>query len=169
MDGVVLSYYFFIATTALSAMALLFVRSIFHAALAFLACLLSLAALFVLVGAEFPAVSQLILYAGGVVVLILFGIMLTKKTGIKELPIGNNAVLMGVSAGLSMLFLLVYFAKQYLFTLPANPTPASSFNPVQKIGIALMTDYLLPFEIAGLLLLVVLLGAATIAGYKSQR
>jgi NADH-quinone oxidoreductase subunit J len=169
MDAITFLYYFFIAITGLSAVLLLLVRSIFQAALAFLICLLSLAALFVLAGAEFPAVSQLILYAGGVVVLILFSIMLTKKSGMKELPIGNRAVLMGMSTGLAVFFLLLFFAKQTLFTPSVAALTTTPFNPIQRIGISLMTDYLLPFEVAGLLLLVVLAGAATIAGYKSLK
>jgi len=161
-------FYFFESLAAFSAISLLFVKSIFHAALALLTCLLSIAALFTMSAAEFPAVSQILLYAGGVVVLLIFGIMLTGKAGAKPLSIKNNNTFGALIIGAGTCFLLLFFPGKSLFVLKMFPSSQQQFNPIQTIGIELMTDYVLPFELTGILLLIVLSGAATIAGYKSK-
>lgn len=161
-------FYLFVGFATLSAISLLFVKNIFHAALALLACLLSIAAIFILSAAEFPGVSQLLLYAGGVVVLIIFGIMLTNKAGVQPVPIKNTNTIGAWTIGAGTSFLLIFFASKSMFVARAFPAPAQQFNSIQTIGIELMTDYILPFELTGILLLIVLVGAATVAGYKSK-
>ncbi len=159
------TFYFFYALVASSALALLFVKNIFHAALALLSCLLGIAALFILSMAEFAGVAQILLYAGGVVILLIFGIMLTNKSGAQPIPIKNTGLFGGLLVGSGLFFLLLFFTSKALFVLPANTNAGS----IEKIGIELLTDYVLPFEITGILLLAVLAGAATIAGYKASR
>lgn len=162
-------FYFFESVVALSAISLLFVKNIFHAALALLICLLAIAALFILSNAEFVAVSQLLIYAGGVVVLIIFGIMLTNKSGGQPIPIANTGLYGGLFVGSATFFLFVFFVRNQLFIVHnASPTD-NTYNNIQGVGIALLTNYVLPFEIAGVLLLAVLAGAATVAGYKSTK
>jgi NADH:ubiquinone oxidoreductase subunit 6 (subunit J) len=162
-------FYFFEALAALSAILLLLVKNIFHAALALLTCLLSIASLFAMSAAEFPAVSQLLLYAGGIVVLIIFGIMLTNKAGSQSISIKNNAVASTLAIGAATFYLLVFFAGKSMFAMRSLPISQQPFNSIQTIGIELMTDYILPFELTGILLLVVLAGAATVAGHKSKK
>jgi NADH-quinone oxidoreductase subunit J len=162
-------FYFFGAITALAAISILFVKNIFHAALALLVCLLSLAALFILLQAEFLAVSQILLYAGGVVILIIFGIMLTNKAGGQPIPIKNSGLFGGLFIGGSTFFLLIFFVRKSLFILPTSTSSPVTKNNIQVIGIELLTDYVLPFEIAGILLLAVLIGAATLAGFKQAK
>jgi NADH:ubiquinone oxidoreductase subunit 6 (subunit J) len=162
-------FYSFEGVAALAAISLLFVKNIFHAALALLMCLLAIAALFILSAAEFPGVSQLLIYAGGIVVLVIFGIMLTHKSATKSEAIKNNNTLGAVFIGAGALFLLINFASKSMFVVRAVPKPPEQFNSIETIGIELLTDYVLPFELTGILLLVVLAGAATIAGYKSKK
>lgn len=162
-------FYSFEGLAAIAAISLLFVRNIFHAALALLVCLLCIAAIFAMSAAEFPAVSQILLYAGGIVVLMIFGIMLTSKTNTDSDNIKNNNTAGAIALGLSTFFLLIFFSSKWLFVLPKYTGPKPSFNPIQTIGIELMTDYVLPFEITGVLLLIVLAGAATVAGFKSKK
>lgn len=169
MTLVTFLFYFFIATTALSAIVLLFLKNIFHAALALLTCLLSLAALFVLLQAEFLAVSQILLYAGGVVILIIFGIMLTNKAGGQAVPITNTGLLPGLTVGAGVFFLLLFFVRTTLFALPVSSQEPTATNNLEGIGIEILTDYVLPFELAGVLLLAVLMGAATLAGFKQVK
>lgn len=158
--------YFFGGITALAAISILFVKNIFHAALALLVCLLSLAALFILLQAEFLAVSQILLYAGGVVILIIFGIMLTNKAGGQPIPIKNSGLFGGLFIGGSTFFLLIFLVRKSLFVLSSTTSAPATQNNIQIVGIELLTDYVLPFEIAGVLLLAVLIGAATLAGFK---
>lgn len=162
-----ITFYFFCTWVAGSAIALLFVKNIFHAALALLNCLLGVAALFILCMAEFSAVAQILLYAGGVVVLLIFGIMLTNKSGTQPIPIGNTGLFGGVFAGGSLFFLLIYFVNKSVFILRSQKSMET--DTIKTIGVELLTDYVLPFEITGILLLAVLAGAATIAGFKPTK
>jgi NADH:ubiquinone oxidoreductase subunit 6 (subunit J) len=155
--------YFFAAVTIASAVVIFLSKNIFHAALSLLVCLLCVAALFILNYAEFVGVSQILLYAGGVVVIILFGIMLTNKSGATVIPIGNTNLLSGLVAASAVFFLLIFFVQKSIFLNAKAPLEISS---LQSIGIELLTDYVFPFEIAGVLLLAVLVGAAVLAGYK---
>lgn len=168
MSLLTISFYFFCTLVAGSAIALLFVRNIFHAALALLCCLLGVAAIFILCMAEFSAVSQILLYAGGVVVLLIFGIMLTNKSGSQPIPIGNTGLFGGVLVGGSLFFLLIFFVNKSIYSLPLQKTEAN-LNTIKPIGVELLTDYVLPFEITGILLLAVLAGAATLAGFKPTK
>jgi NADH:ubiquinone oxidoreductase subunit 6 (subunit J) len=162
-------FYSFEGIAALAAISLLFVKNIFHAALALLTCILAIAALFILSAAEFPGVAQLLIYAGGIVVLIIFGIMLTHKSGAQPQAIKNNNILGAVFIGAGTLFLLTNFVNKSKFVVRSVQKPVEQFNSIETIGIELMTDYTLPFELTGILLLVVLAGAATVAGYKSKK
>jgi NADH:ubiquinone oxidoreductase subunit 6 (subunit J) len=162
-------FYSFEGIAALAAISLLFVKNIFHAALALLTCLLAIAALFILSAAEFPGVAQLLLYAGGIVVLITFGIMLTHKSGTQPETIKNNNMLGALFIGAGTLFLLINFVSKSMFVVPSVQKPSEQFNSIEKIGVELLTHYALPFELTGIILLAVLVGAATVAGYKSKK
>lgn len=165
MNLLELTFYFFYAMVASSAIALLFVKNIFHAAIALLSCLLGIAAIFILSMSEFAGVAQILLYAGGVVILLIFGIMLTNKSGAQPVPIKNTGLLGGLAVGAGLFFLLIFFVNKTLFILPANTQVGS----IESIGVELLTSYVLPFEITGILLLAVLAGAATIAGFKASK
>ncbi len=144
---------------------MLFTRNLFHAALLLLTCLLSLACIFVLVFAEFVAVTQVLIYAGGVVILILFGIMLTTKITGKPLVVGNANQFAGAVAGVSLGVVLLYC---FYHLGDHNTSPETGEPMLRNFGIAIMTDYVLPFELAGLLLLLALVGAAITATAKKS-
>ena len=153
-------FYTFEALAALSSIALIFVRNVFHGALLLITCLLALAGIYVLAFAEFVAVTQILVYAGGILVVIIFGIMLTTKLSGKPLHIEHAYRFSGILAG-SLFFALLIFtiAKESFENLP----PPSPLTEIRTIGVGLMTDFALPFEVAGILLLVALIGAAIIA------
>lgn len=150
---------------AVSAVAILFVKEVFHAALFLVVCVLCVAGIFVAFNAEFLAVVQLIVYAGGVLLLIIFGIMLTVRTPKAH---SDNKFVSGI-IGLSMFSLMVYALG--LSSLPANAgnslTVAEDLSP-ETIGTLLMTRFAIPFEVAGVLLLVSLIGAILAAAPKNQ-
>ena len=83
-------FYFFEALTAAAAIGILFVRNVFYAALLLLVCLLSVAGIYVMAFAEFIAVTQILVYVGGILVLIIFGIMLTSRISGKPLVVTNR-------------------------------------------------------------------------------
>lgn len=154
--------YLFIALTVVAAGGILFIRNVFHGALLLLVCLLSIAGIYVLLYAEFVAVTQILIYAGGVLVVIIFGIMLTSKIAGKALTVKNNKWFAGSLTGLILMGMLFFSLSSHIF--PHNvQQQAPEANAVQTIGISLMTDYLIPFETAGILLLLALIGAAVMA------
>ncbi|HEY5916929.1 MAG TPA: NADH-quinone oxidoreductase subunit J [Chryseolinea sp.] len=153
-------FYTFEALAALSSIALIFVRNVFHGALLLITCLLALAGIYVLAFAEFVAVTQILVYAGGILVVIIFGIMLTTKLSGKPLLIEHVYRFSGTLAGGLFFALLVYtIANESFKTLP----PQTALTEIRTIGVGLMTEFVLPFEVAGILLLVALIGAAIIA------
>jgi NADH:ubiquinone oxidoreductase subunit 6 (subunit J) len=163
MNGVHTFFYLFIATAAVSGFSILLVKNVLHAVLLLLVCLLSLAGLYVLLSAEFLAVVQILMYAGGVVVLIIFGIMLSSRISNKPLEATSQNTLPGYLTGISFLILLILCFRE------VSVINTVSGTSIQTIGIALMTDYAAPFELAGILLLVTLLGAAVTAGIMEKK
>ena len=148
-------------------------RHIVHMAIQLLAALLGVAGLYVLLSAEFIAAAQLVIYVGGTLVLIIFGVMLTARTGTNVLRPGKFEAVIAALAGAALLVVLVIAitgtdtAAHYGMTIDgASPAPAEM---VQPLGDALLGRYLLPFELASLLLLAVMLGAAYLARPMTAR
>lgn len=163
MSAASVLFYVFMALAAGSALAILFSKSVFKSALSLLVTLLSVAGLFVLSYAEFVAVAQILVYAGGVLVIILFGIMLTSKHSGRALVVRHKHVASGSIVGIG-LFILI---SGYL----SAPFDGNNLLPerVEDIGMAIFAGYSLPFEIAGLLLLVALIGAAVITAHLKPK
>lgn len=135
-----------------------------HSALALIITLLAQAGLYLMLYAPFVAGVQIILYAGGIMVLFLFVIMLVSiERTIKERQF-NKQWLIGIvaAAALGGLFMLVYTRGHGLF--PARPLPAGAeMQNTQNVGTMLYGQYMFPFEIASLLLLVAIIGAVVMA------
>jgi NADH:ubiquinone oxidoreductase subunit 6 (subunit J) len=140
-----------------AAISLLFVRNLLAAVLLVMTILIFLAGMYLLLGDEFIGVTQLLIYAGGILVVVMFGIMLTGR-GAKiplQVPQGNLWGTLLIS--IPLLFILIS-----LYAVMPDGTPTIGKVSLSEIGLAIMTDYVLPFEFAGILLLVALLGAAVI-------
>jgi NADH:ubiquinone oxidoreductase subunit 6 (subunit J) len=149
-----------------SALIILITKNIIYAVYLLVLCLLGIAGLYFLAGAEFIAVTQIIIYAGGILVLLIFGIMLTNRVHGQKVLSGFVNLIPGVVLGFLFLFILIKSILQVDFTsLQVNdPARETGFTGTQSIGIELMTRYVLPFEIAGFLLLIALIGASLLAG-----
>lgn len=159
--------YGFEILAGISAVGILFVKNVFHAALLLIVCLLALAGVFVLYNAEFIATTQILIYAGGILVLIIFGIMLTSRITGKPLVVKNQYVLAGSFIALFFATLLIrLFSEQDFYQ---NTSQHSAHNPINTIGISLMSDYMLAFEVIAILLLVALLGAAVTASSFNKK
>jgi len=156
-------FYLFEAVAAISAISLIFIRNVFYGTLLLIVCLLALAGIFVLAFAEFIAVTQILVYAGGILVVILFGIMLTTKISGKPLVVEHNNKFAGTVTGITFFALLIYALSKESFIGAPSVTSEKNFNNLQVIGIGLMSDFVLPFEIAGVLLLIALVGASVVA------
>ncbi len=135
-------------------------RNIMHAALALMLTFLGVAGIYLLLEAEFVAVVQVLVYIGAIAVLILFAIMLTRGLMTRTLAPGNSQ---WVGALLIALFLFaVLFFVAIGTRWPLGQTINTS-NLIPQIGQELVTTYVLPFEVASLLLLSALIGAIVIA------
>jgi NADH-quinone oxidoreductase subunit J len=159
-------FYVFAVIVIGSAAIVVFSKNIMYSAFSLLFTFFGVAALYVLLYADFIAVTQIMIYIGGILVLIIFGVMLTSRiTGvdIKSGITGKFQVGIAVllTAGIAIGLSLMYSNTKWFsgtFTKPSGT--------INSIGYTLMTDYLLPFEVASVLLLVALVGAAKIARRK---
>lgn len=163
-----LLFYLIALVAIVGALAVAFGRNIVYSAFGLLLSLFGAAGIYVFISADLVAVVQLLVYIGGVLVLILFAIMLTSKIG--DAKRSNLAVAL-IPGG--VLFALLTALTVYLSlatpwgTVRGHGLPALR-DPVlaptsARIGDALLTDFLLPFEIASVLLLAALIGAVIIA------
>ena len=142
-------------------------RNTVHAVLFLVLNFLAVAALYVLLTAQFLAVIQVLVYAGGIVVLYLFVVMLVN---LKRPPEEHSAPhrRSWVGFGLSGL-VLAQLAAILIYGSVAPAAPSSmefsdlAINNVERIGMLLYTDYLIPFEVASMLLLVAMVGAIILA------
>jgi NADH-quinone oxidoreductase subunit J len=135
-----------------------------HAALSLIGTLVSLAGLYLMLYAPFVAAVQIVLYAGGIMVLFLFVIMLVNlDQNIREIQF-NKQWLVGLIAALSLGALALFVIRQGKAIFPTDSVAAlPEAANTQQVGIALYGQYMLPFEIASLLLLVAIVGAVVMA------
>jgi NADH:ubiquinone oxidoreductase subunit 6 (subunit J) len=162
-------FYFFELLAALSAVYILFTRNVLYAALLLIICLLSLAGIYIMTGAEFLGVSQILIYAGGVLVLIIFGIMVTGKVAGKPLAADGKNLFLGISVGLGFLSLLSYSLYVTPFTFLPPRADHEQQHHIEQTGMLIMSDYVAPFELAGILLLISLVGAAVISSFTKTK
>jgi len=136
-------------------------RNLIYSAFSLLFTFVGLAGLYGLLMADFIAATQILIYAGGVLILLLFGIMLTARKTSIEITQSNLPRLPGAIIS-SLIFLLL------MVVIFSEPNWNSATNPgvretVPMIGKLLMTKYLIPFELASILLLAALIGSVFIA------
>src|SRR5437762_1452317 len=156
-----LIFYIFAVMTVAGAAGCAFSRNIIYSAWSLLFAFLGVAGLYVFLGADFPAVTQVLIYIGGILVLILFAIMLTKQIG--EDPKLTNAHL-ALPAGAALAVVTIGTLTYMAVMAPWKIEPVQSYQPVSAaLGIAFLTEYLLPFEVASVVLLAALVGAVIIA------
>lgn len=151
-----------------SALAVVTVRNLVHAALALIVTLFGVAVLFVLLEAEFLATVQVVLYIGAIAILIIFAIMLTRRVMQDVGPQTNKQWWLGALLAAGLFVALGWVLTQVTglrLNEPLAPVPADS---LKTLGAALvdMNRYALPFEVASVLLVVALIGAIVVAGEK---
>jgi NADH:ubiquinone oxidoreductase subunit 6 (subunit J) len=145
----------------LSSLQVVLARNLFHSVLWLALALVSTAGLFLLLQAEFLAAAQVLLYAGGVVTIVVFAIMLTERLVGESLQQMNRGIGWGaaVAAAVFVAVALVLLRAP----LPAPPAGAGGAVTTDLLGRALLTDWVLPFEVLGVLLLAALLAAVHVA------
>jgi len=131
-------------------------RNLFHAVLWLALALVATAGVFLLLAAEFLAAVQILLYAGGVVTVVVFAIMLTERLVGARLAQMNRGL--GAGAAVSAAVFGGLAALLVRAELPATPAPVPP-EATLALGEALLTRYVLPFELLGILFVAALLGA----------
>ncbi|QMU61231.1 MAG: NADH-quinone oxidoreductase subunit J [Gammaproteobacteria bacterium] len=159
-------FYFFAGILVLSALAMITVRNPVHAALFLVLAFFTSGALWLLLEAEFLGIVLVLVYVGAVMVLFLFVVMMLDiniakmRAGYaKYLPVG---LIVGAAMAAEMIIILT---KSNFEHVQANPKPADYSN-TQELGKLLFTEYVYPFEIAGVILLVAIIAAITLTMRK---
>ncbi len=159
-------FYFFALIVIASAGMVVLSKNIMYSAFSLLFTLFGIAGLYVLLMADFVAVSQIMIYIGGILILIIFAVMLTSRINgvdMKSGPVGKlNFIIGGVIAAAIAVGLSTIYATSHWISGPQGEIKTS----INLLGNALMTEYLLAFEVASVLLLIALIGAALIARRK---
>jgi len=153
-------FFFFAAVAVGAAINVLVQKHVLYSSLSLILMLTAMSALFVLLQADFLAVINVIVYAGAIMVLFVFVIMLLNlpqdEDGVDRL---RSLKFIGIPMGLFLLFLVI----ATLWNVGgAASTPRITGSP-KAIGASLFTDYVLPFELTSLLILIALMGAVVFA------
>jgi NADH-quinone oxidoreductase subunit J len=153
------------AVTIGSAATVVLARSLIYSAFSLLFTFFGVAIIYVFLGADFLAATQVLIYVGGILVLLLFGVMLTHRLYSLNLRTETFQLIPGVLIASAVFISLALAATHtqwhWVADKPRVPTTDS-------IGTLFMTEYLLPFEIASLLLLVALIGAAMLVRRRTD-
>jgi NADH:ubiquinone oxidoreductase subunit 6 (subunit J) len=161
MDLYTVIFYVFAVMTLGAASVVVFSHNIVRAAFALLFAFFGVAGIYIFLLADFIAVTQLLIYVGGIMVLILFGVMLTNRQINVDAKTGTLQTLPAVviAAALAGTLVGIFWSTDWR----VNGQTVLVDKTAPQIGELLLTKYLLPFEIASVVLLVALLGAAMIA------
>jgi NADH-quinone oxidoreductase subunit J len=153
--------------TGLSALAVVFTKDIVRCAVWLLFTLVGVSLIYFLLGAEFVGATQLIVYVGGTMVLVVFGVMLTAQQQFLKIRTARGEWLMAaaLSVGLLLTVARVNYSIGELYDQPVTDT----LPGVSTIGVGFLQRYILPFEIISVHLLVVLIGAAYLARPKRNK
>ena len=167
--GALVTFYVFAGVMLASAVAVIWARTPVYSLLALLVAMFCVAALFVLLNAVFLAALQILIYAGAVLVLFLFVIMLLssdQQTITRTRQFAGRWLALGLAG---------WFVMQLGWVLGAGwltaPLPATTPHPtgtIAAVGRALFREYLLPFELTSLLILAAIVGAVALAQRKSE-
>ncbi len=158
-----LAFIIIAATVIATAFWVVTARNLVHSAVALMGTLFGVAGLYIFLYADFMAAVQVVIYVGGIMVLIIFGVMLTQ--GISDEVVVQTSMPNRIVAALVVLVLFIGLVAMVLNTPWHIAEGAVVESTVAVIGNSLLTKYLLHFEVASVLLLMALLGAA----YLSRR
>ncbi|NUM80234.1 NADH-quinone oxidoreductase subunit J [bacterium] len=162
-----LMFYLFAALAIAASLAVILHRNIFKSATFLAGMLFCLAALFVLLDAEFIAVVQVLIYIGAITILIVFAIMLTTKINDEHKEQFNSQKFLAPILALGLLgLILTIVVKIQWTTAEISPVPSDILG---LIGTALLSDFIFPFDVVSILLLVALIGATYIAKQEDRK
>lgn len=163
----IVAFYMFAGMIVMASLMILLSKNIVRSVFMLVVVFLGIAGIFMISGAEFVAVTQILVYIGGVLILMVFGIMLTTRVDGSFLTTENKRIAWGILTGLMVFVLIVksLYTSEGVFL--ERPEVQQSVTVTERIGVQLMTDHILGLEIMAFLLLVALVGAAFISGNRS--
>lgn len=153
-------FYIFAAITIFSALFVVTTRNIVHSAFFLLFTFFGVAGIYVLLGADFLAITQIMVYVGGILILILFGVMLTNKITGVEIRTGTVQMF---PATIGVVIFMAAVVSIMIGTEWNSQPGIMPTSTTKDLGHLLINDYVLIFELLGILLLIALIGAASIA------
>jgi NADH-quinone oxidoreductase subunit J len=158
-------FYIFGGIALLAAISMVAQKKVIYSAISLIICLCAVAALYLLLEAPFIAAVQIIVYAGAIMVLFLFVIMLLDPFSASILRDKRKFIAYaGVMLGILALALLILFLRSYKPSLaPRNPDILSGVGTAGRVGQLLFNEYLLPFEMTSVLILVAIIGVVVLA------
>ena len=154
-----LIWYLFAAITVGAGLVVAFSRSVVHSGMSLLFSLLGVCAMYVFLGADFLAITQVVVYVGGILVLVLFAVMMTNRIMSTRLTdeLVQPVPALAVSIVVLALMLLTIYRTIWPSAVLSAPQPTTAL-----LGHGILTSYLFPFEFTSILLLVAMMGAAMI-------
>ena len=159
-------FYAFAVLVVGSAALVVLGRSLIHSAFALLATFFGVSVFYVLLGADFLAGAQVLIYVGGILILLLFGVMLTNRVYGMSLQTATIQFWPGLAVAASVFLTITYV----IYNTPWRSSGFGGFEgpTTASIGELFMTKYILPFEAASVLLLIALIGAAMMVRRRSD-
>ena len=154
------AFWGFAAVLIVAGLAVVLSKNLFHSVLWLALALVATAGVFRSLDAEFLAAVQVLLYAGGVVTVVVFAIVVTERLVGERLSHTSRRVLAGGAVSAALLALLVRALANASIHIPKPPLTG---DLTRQIGMSLLTSFALPFELLAVLLLVGLLGASYFA------
>jgi NADH-quinone oxidoreductase subunit J len=161
MNPIELTSYFFSALAVVGVGLLLTLRNLIRATFAFFLVLFAVAGLFAINDGNMVSVAQIIIYVGGILLLTLFGVMLTHRRG-QEVPIvKSHQEFFSIGVGMMILGGSIFSFEKATFL--HSKSVSNSTEKVKAIGVNMLTDFIVIFELLSVFLLIALIGAVFIA------
>ena len=154
-------FYVMAVVAVLSGLKMVTTQNVVHAALYLLVVLTAVAGTYIILGAEFAAITQVLVYLGAIMVLLLFGVMLTRAKIGNDDDLDHEQRWIGALVAAGMLAVLSYSIWEAFGTekLPADQVPQTT----QQVSDEIFSTYIVPFEALSVLLLAALIGAVVVA------
>jgi NADH-quinone oxidoreductase subunit J len=162
MSGVLVIFFVLAALAVLGAVSLILQRHPIHSALSLILVMVSLAGLYLLMGAEFIAAVQIIVYGGAVMVLFVFVIMLLNAGEEERTNFSKIATYGGIPLALALAGLIGAAVVRSSENLPA-PAAGGALSSTKQLSMLLFSTFVYPFELTSFLILIAILGAIVLA------
>lgn len=166
-SGELVAFFAFAVVMIVGAVLMLTLTKVVHMVASLAAVFLGLGGMFVVLEAEFVAFTQVLLYAGAVTILLIFGIMMTDHQAVQREPVRPAHEIVSAVASI-VLFGILFYAIRTTEFVPSAPPLQAGVDNAMEIGKQLYTQHVIPFELVSVLLTVAFIGAIVIAKKEAE-